>query len=80
MEVNDRIFSTAVDLKFTYAPFPVTKNTALDAFKLSDELSAEGTAWDGNAVVAKARTATLEVFAEDESASVQVRPHIGFMT
>ncbi|KIP08011.1 hypothetical protein PHLGIDRAFT_104888 [Phlebiopsis gigantea 11061_1 CR5-6] len=70
-EVNDRIFSTSVDLKLTYAPFSVTKNTALDAFKLSDELSAEGTAWDGNAVVAKARTATLEVFAVDESASVQ---------
>lgn len=72
VEVNDRIFSTAVDLKYTYAPFAVPQNTALDAFALSGALSGTGTAWDGNAVVAKARTATLEVFALDESASVQV--------
>lgn len=77
VEVNDRIFSTSVDLKFTYAPFAVNKNTALDVFTIADELSAEGTAWDGNVVIAKARTATLEVFAEDESASVQVRHGIG---
>ena len=78
--MDDRIFSTSVDLKYTYAPFSVTKNTALDAFMLSEELSAEGTAWDGNAVVAKTRTATLEVFAVDESASVQVRLTIGVVT
>lgn len=71
-EVNDRIFSTSVDLKYTFAPFAVIKNSAVDAFKLTDALSAEGTAWDGNAVIQKARIATLEVFAEDESASVQV--------
>lgn len=72
-EVNDRIFSTAVDLKYTFAPFAVPANTSLDSFKVADEFSAGGTAWEGNAVVALARTATLEVFAEDESASVQVR-------
>jgi urate oxidase len=73
VEVNDRIFSTSVDLKYTYAPFSVPTNAVVDSFKLADDLTTEGTAWDGNAVVAKARTATLEVFAEDESASVQVR-------
>ena len=72
VEVNDRIFSTSVDLTYTYAPFAVPQNAVVDAFALSDTLSAEGTAWDGNAVVGKARTATLEVFAQDESASVQV--------
>lgn len=77
VEVSDRIFSTSVDLKFTYAPLAVVKNTALDVFTIADQLNAEGTAWDGNAVIAKARTATLEVFAEDESASVQVRHGIG---
>ena len=65
VEVDDRIFSTAVDLQYTYAPFDVPKNTALDAFALFGAAAAEGTAWDGNAVVAKARTATLEVFALD---------------
>jgi len=70
-EVDDRIFSTSVDLKYTYAPFSVPTNASVDSFKVADELMAEGTAWDGNAVVAKARVATLEVFAEDESASVQ---------
>ena len=62
-----------MDLKFTYAPFTVHKNIDVNAFTLPVELNTEGSAWDGNAVVAKARTATLEVFAVDESASVQVR-------
>lgn len=74
VEVNDRIFSTAVELKYTYAPFGVPQNAVVDSFKIADELTTEGTAWDGNAVVEKARTATLEVFATDESASVQVCP------
>lgn len=43
-EVNDRIFSTSVDLKYTYAPFAVPKNAVVDAFTLPDALSAEGTA------------------------------------
>lgn len=72
VEVNDRIFSTSVDLKYTYAPFSVPKSALVDAFTLPVELNTEGSAWDGNAVVSKARIATLEVFAEDESASVQV--------
>ena len=78
-EVNDRIFSTSVDLKYTYATFGVPKTTSVDAFDLPGALSGEGTAWDGNVVVAKARTATLETFAEDESASVQVRERFSFL-
>ena len=73
VEVDDRIFSTSVDLKYTFAPFSVPANAKVDAFQLEGDLSGDGTAWDGDAVVTKARTATLETFAEDESASVQVR-------
>ncbi|KAI0806050.1 uricase, partial [Irpex lacteus] len=74
-EVNDRIFSTSIDLKYTYAPFSVPTNAVVDSFKLAEDVSSEGTAWDGDAVAAKARTATLEVFAVDESASVQASLH-----
>lgn len=74
VEVDDRIFSTAVDLSYTYAPFPVTKSTSLDAPELvAPADSGAGSAWDGEAVATRARAATLEIFAVDESASVQVR-------
>lgn len=73
VEVNDRIFSTSIDLVYTYSPFPVKKSISLDAPDLvSAEDSGPGSAWDGDAIAASARTATLEIFAEDESASVQV--------
>ena len=73
VEVDDRIFSTSIDLTYTYKPFSVKQSTSLDAPALvSAEDSAPGSAWDGVAIAAKARTATLEIFAEDESASVQV--------
>ena len=74
VEVDDRIFSTSIDLTYTYAPFAVKKNTSLDAQELlSAESTGVGSAWDGDAVAVKARAATLEIFAVDESASVQVR-------
>ena len=76
VEVNDRIFSTSIDLVYTYAPFAVQKSTALDApaaALVGAADSGAGSAWDGDAVAVSARTATLEIFAEDESASVQVR-------
>ena len=74
VEVNDRIFSTSIDLTYTYAPFAVKKSVSLDAPDLLSEMdSGVGSAWDGDAVATKARLATLEIFAEDESASVQVR-------
>ena len=74
VDVDDRIFSTSIDLTYTYAPFAVKKNTSLDAQELlSAESTGVGSAWDGDAVAVKARAATLEIFAVDESASVQVR-------
>lgn len=57
--VNDRIFSTSVDVQYTFAP------VALDLANLGDAQAYDRVA-DG------ARAATLEVFATDESASVQV--------
>lgn len=69
-EVSDRIFSTAVDLQYTYTPLKVPKGALASP---AADASAQVTAWDGDAVFASARAATVEVFAEDESASVQVR-------
>lgn len=70
VEVNDRIFSTSVDLSYTFKPFAVP---ALgDENQLLFEFQPE---WDGEAVAAAARKTTLDVFATDESASVQVRAH-----
>ncbi|KAF9446076.1 uricase [Macrolepiota fuliginosa MF-IS2] len=74
-EVNDRIFSTSVDLSYTF------KNIAIpaprDDKKLEFEVPLkkgedgyEGSVWD-ELVWGRARKATLEVFAVDESASVQ---------
>lgn len=77
VDVDDRIFSTSIDLTYTYAPFAVKKTTSLDSPDfLSAKDSGAGTAWDGDAVAVKARAATLEIFAVDESASVQVRVHV----
>ncbi|KAI0058785.1 uricase [Artomyces pyxidatus] len=75
VEVDDRIFSTSVDLSYTFAPFPVRAPT--DEKKVTFEAAAvgkeaeSGGAWDGEKVSALARSITLDVFARDESASVQ---------
>lgn len=70
VEVDDRIFSTSIDLIYTFSPFPVT----LDFFE-SDSVGAQekgaGTPWDGETVAESARKITLEMFASDDSASVQ---------
>ncbi|TEB31630.1 uricase [Coprinellus micaceus] len=74
-EVDDRIFSTSVDLTFTFsdikipAPQDDKKLEFQVPLKEGDEGFA-GSVWD-DSVAARARTATLEVFATDESASVQ---------
>ena len=74
VEVNDRIFSTSVDLTYTFAPLGIPapadgEGKVFDAPVSGD--AAKGTAWDGDALAAAARGITLEVFATDESASVQ---------
>ncbi|KAH9939728.1 uricase [Epithele typhae] len=69
-EVDDRIFSTSVDLSYTFAPLPVPAPADGQGRELVAPAE-KGTAWDGDAVAAAARGVTLEVFATDESASVQ---------
>ena len=58
-EVDDRIFSTAVDLTYTYNPI------SLDPSKIQD-------VYGFDTVAASARKVTLDIFATDNSASVQV--------
>ncbi|KAI0071957.1 uricase [Panus rudis PR-1116 ss-1] len=91
VEVNDRIFSTSVDLKYVFDPIPVSLKLFSDkplpgtpggdkavyaAGKPPAEgkdvpAPSEGSAWDGDKIAEDARKVTLEVFAVDESASVQ---------
>lgn len=79
VEVHDRIFSTSVDLTYDFAPINILAPT--DEKKLEfvipvrkDDNSAgyAGNVWDDE-LPTRARTATLETFALDNSASVQVR-------
>lgn len=72
IEVDDRIFSTSIDLTYTFPTFPISPE-----FFESDTAGAQekgaGTPWDGETVAGSARKITLELFATDDSASVQVR-------
>lgn len=71
--VNDRIFSTSVDLSYTFTSVPLTAPTDEKKFdfKVPEGSELVGGAWDGEDVADRARKVTLEVFATDESASVQ---------
>ena len=72
-EVDDRIFSTSIDLVYTFAPVAVPPPADEKKLELHvPKVFQEGTVWDEN-VPERARKATLETFAKDESASVQVR-------
>ncbi|KAG6909535.1 hypothetical protein DXG01_016928 [Tephrocybe rancida] len=70
-EVDDRIFSTAIDLHYDFAPVNLT--SPQDVKKLDFVLGeiVKGSVWDAPGVATRARDVTLEVFAEDDSASVQ---------
>lgn len=73
VEVDDRIFSTSVDLNYTFAaiPLPTPKNEDKSDFIIPVlDNQGQGTVWD-QSLPAKARKVTLEVFAQDDSASVQ---------
>ena len=77
VEVDDRIFSTSIDLNYTFAPIYIQFPT--DEKKLDfilpiqkGEKGYEGSVWDDE-VPERARLATLDIFATDDSASVQVR-------
>ncbi|KAJ4490977.1 hypothetical protein J3R30DRAFT_3278744 [Lentinula aciculospora] len=72
-EVDDRIFSTSIDLNYTFTPVnisPPKDEKKLDIVIPASEQAEAGGVWDPK-VLDRARTITLEVFAEDESASVQ---------
>ena len=71
--MDDRIFSTSVDLVYTFAPvaIPLPKDEKKLELIIPGNVQ-DGTVWDEK-VPERARKATLEVFAKDESASVQVR-------
>jgi len=67
-EVSDRIFSTAIDLSYTFAPPSASKHLVPLTI---DKLGALDAEYEFDKVAESARRVTLEVFAEDESASVQ---------
>ncbi|KAH7929235.1 uricase [Leucogyrophana mollusca] len=71
-EVDDRVFSTSVDLKYTFAPFAISAPTDAKGLDFpAPSQDTPGGVWDGEIVAERVRTATLEIFALDESASVQ---------
>ncbi|KAM6503997.1 uricase [Amanita muscaria] len=69
-EVEDRILSTAVDLTYTFRPvaIPAPRDEAKLVFDVPE--AKKGSLWDEK-VGERVRKATLEIFAKDESASVQ---------
>jgi urate oxidase len=73
-EVDDRIFSTSVDLRYTFGQ--VNVQLPSDEKRLVfgvGNLSGGVHPWEDAKVGARSREITLDVFALDESASVQVR-------
>ena len=73
-EVDDRIFSTSVDLRYTYGQ--VNVQLPSDEKRLAfgvENLNGGVHPWEDAKVGAQSREITLDVFAKDESASVQVR-------
>jgi len=82
IDVDDRVFSTSIDLSYTFAPIQIQSPS--DEKKLDfvvpiqkGEKGYEGSVWDDE-IPGRVRTATLDIFATDESASVQV-PIIFFL-
>lgn len=66
VEVNDRIFSTAVDLQYTFSPISLGQHDSL-----LETLSSLKKSYTFDEVASRAREITLDIFATDESASVQ---------
>jgi urate oxidase len=77
-EVDDRIFSTSVELKYAYSDVAVRLPRDEGRLDFGEQNfdrggAEEGRAWEDAEVGARAREITMDVFARDESASVQVR-------
>jgi urate oxidase len=84
VEVDDRIFSTSIDLSYAFSDITISAPTDEKKFEFivplqKGEAGYDGSVWDEE-VPSRARIATLETFALDGSASVQVYffvvPHI----
>lgn len=76
VEVSERILSTSVDLEYHFTPIsiPIPTDPKLLDFGVPKNIGdAKGSVWDALGVAERARTCTLDIFATDESASVQVR-------
>ena len=78
VELDDRIFSTSVDLRYTYGEvaveFPKDDKRLNFGEQNFDRIgTGEVDVWEDARVGARAREITMDVFANDESASVQVR-------
>ncbi|KAH9955445.1 uricase [Russula compacta] len=76
VEVEDRIFSTSIDLRYTYGEVAVRlprDEKRLDFGEQNfDKIGTEEVhAWEDARIGARAREITMDVFAHDESASVQ---------
>ncbi|KAG9308236.1 hypothetical protein JVU11DRAFT_12254, partial [Chiua virens] len=73
VEVSDRILSTSVDLEYRFAPvsIPVPTDEKLLQFSIPQSINGSVWTWDAVGVAERARISTLELFATDESASVQ---------
>ncbi|KAI0293004.1 uricase [Multifurca ochricompacta] len=77
VEVDDRIFSTSVDLRYTYDEVDVRLPGDEKGLVFGEEnVRGKGNdggvyAWDDAKIGSRAREITLDVFAHDESASVQ---------
>ena len=75
VEVPERILSTSVDLEYRFSPvsIPIPTDLQLLDFATPKNIGeAKGTVWDALGVAERARRSTLDLFATDESASVQV--------
>ncbi|KAG2341188.1 uricase [Suillus weaverae] len=72
VEVDDRVLSTSVDLAYTFAPLSLSSPADADKLDFTvPEDFALGSVWDADNVATRARNATLDIFALDDSASVQ---------
>lgn len=69
-EVSDRIFSTAVELEYTFPTFSLPLVSLPDNFFPDAAKLTTATMWD-TTIPSIARATTLAIFASDESASVQ---------
>jgi urate oxidase len=75
-EVSDRIFSTSIEITCEFRPLTITEPSHSDEVQMDGKV--KETLLTGN-LSERVRRATLEVFARDESASVQVRGMVFFV-